>query len=480
MQIVEIITNENALKAWLEGKPLEFAISLVARTALRVTPLLSSMLTENDQSERDLLVLPFFRVLSVINYLGAQPMRIVELRDTASDVQTEIHKAREVTNKAYEDIQISKVNYYEIGITYGEEIEDLGNKAHAISVASNTVDTAFQAVQAAVDAVDVNNGIASYSAVHEAVISAVTASIQAIDGVNGNTLDYYHPLDKEPEVAEHITDIWKAVSRDAGILELNNREETPEPEKLFAELSEMPLWHDRTPVWSSRHWAELKRSLPEREKWQVWIDWYEARLIGRVLDETLEFNRINIVKDDWIRGSSHVNTLIKRLIEARDDPVIVAISHSIEQMDGVKDLIDLREYMDRIRAAMPGDPPQIIGATKDMLEATMKTILSRHGHEVSTSVRFEALLNECLSVMGLRGTSPPSDTEKFHRTVASCAQKMIIEANKLRNRVGTGHGRVIGENAAITNEDASLVASTGMILCAWLLRHEQNIGTQEN
>ena len=48
---------------------------------------------------------------------------------------------------------------------------------------------------------------------------------------------------------------------------------------------------------------------------------------------------------------------------------------------------------------------------------------------------------------------------------------MIETANELGNRAGTGHGRVVGNEPVVTAADASLVASAGLILAAWLLRH---------
>lgn len=59
------------------------------------------------------------------------------------------------------------------------------------------------------------------------------------------------------------------------------------------------------------------------------------------------------------------------------DPLLEALGHGIEQVHQLSDTVDLREYTHRIQAALPGDPSQAIGTTKDMLEATMRTIL--HG-----------------------------------------------------------------------------------------------------
>lgn len=45
-----------------------------------------------------------------------------------------------------------------------------------------------------------------------------------------------------------------------------------------------------------------------------------------------------------------------------------------------------------------------------------------------------------------------------------------MTANELRNLAGTGHGHVVGTEEDLSAEDASLVASSGLILAAWLLK----------
>ena len=47
---------------------------------------------------------------------------------------------------------------------------------------------------------------------------------------------------------------------------------------------------------------------------------------------------------------------------------------------------------------------------------------------------------------------------------------MIITANELRNHLGTGHGRIIDEEEDLSEEDATMVASSGLILAAWLIK----------
>ena len=142
-------------------------------------------------------------------------------------------------------------------------------------------------------------------------------------------------------------------------------------------------------------------------------------------------------------------------------------------LSGQVTAIDLTRYTGRIKDALPDDPYQAIGATKEMLEATMKTILNRRGQKNFDHIGFPDLTTRCLSELGLRRTSAPAtEGERHLRKIASSAQRMIETANELRNRAGTGHGRVVGEEPVVTAADASLVASAGLILAAWLLRHD--------
>lgn len=61
------------------------------------------------------------------------------------------------------------------------------------------------------------------------------------------------------------------------------------------------------------------------------------------------------------------------------DPLGKLIALGIEELDKVRDTIDLVSHSGRIRNASPDDLYQAIRSTKDMLEAIMKTILDKRG-----------------------------------------------------------------------------------------------------
>ena len=166
--------------------------------------------------------------------------------------------------------------------------------------------------------------------------------------------------------------------------------------------------------------------------------------------------------------------LSQRILAAWDgevDPLVVALSHSLEELDGEKTGIDLGAYAARAKDALPGDPQQAIGATKDLLEAAMRTILDGNGNSNTDKLDFPELTNTCFSELGLLpSTKPQNKAEGKIRKIVDNAKKMILASNELRNLVGTGHGRVVGKEEELTADDASLVASNGMVLAAWLLR----------
>lgn len=85
-----------------------------------------------------------------------------------------------------------------------------------------------------------------------------------------------------------------------------------------AALAGLPLWPQDTPKWVTKAWADLKRRLLDAgDDWDVWTDWYEARLAGkRPWRRSLEIARATLPDELWEQGPKAVNAEIKRLIAA--------------------------------------------------------------------------------------------------------------------------------------------------------------------
>jgi hypothetical protein len=80
-------------------------------------------------------------------------------------------------------------------------------------------------------------------------------------------------------------------------------------------LLTQPLWLAAAPPYVRADWANLSarlRGSPE-EHWEVWIDWYEARLGGRAgVSEGDEIARVSLANDVWAQGAAAANASLSR------------------------------------------------------------------------------------------------------------------------------------------------------------------------
>ncbi|MXW21361.1 MAG: abortive infection family protein [Gammaproteobacteria bacterium] len=467
------IGDERALRDWLKSRKMEFACVLAARAALRVVPVLEVALCEDDKESRRSVILPSFRALAAANFAGAWPGHAAEVRKIA---RTAGQEAGAAIHDLAHGARMNVIEAQEAIPEMHEVIWRLERNARALEVAERAVSAVVEATHSVVAKVDAEHGMASQAAVFDTAVAVMQFAHSAIDGIHGDTelTDVFDDHESTPEVVPHIAEFWSAVGLDAQWLEERVTGQSL-PEDSVAGLSEKALWLGGPPVWASRRWADFRDRLPAEEGWEAWIGWYEARFAGRKLDAKFESDLLKIASEDWRLGPAHVNAIIAELIESRTDPLLAAVARGFEDLEAVKQVsaVDLRQHSDRIRDALPKDPYQAIGATKDMLEATMKTILDRRGHGETDKLGFSQLTTRCLTELGLRGDAPPkTESERHVRKIASSAQRMIETANEFRNRAGAGHGRVAGKEPIVTAADAGLVASAGLILAAWMLHHD--------
>ncbi len=99
-----------------------------------------------------------------------------------------------------------------------------------------------------------------------------------------------------------------------------------------ADIAGSPLWPAERPREIAELWRKLKRDLHAAgEDWDVWTDWYEARLAGKRSNKKLEIARATIPNEIWEQGPAVVNAHIKNLIAqhkrrpAKKDPKPPAI-----------------------------------------------------------------------------------------------------------------------------------------------------------
>ena len=453
------------------------ACCLASRAALRVAPLLVESLHLNGDVRRGEFVLPSFRLLAAVRLASTWPTQAPTLLARAGTV------ARELGNTAMDTANSLQVNVIECQDVFSDMplyVRQFEDDANAFMIAEHVLSAIVSAVQATVDAVDASNGIASRDAVYEAMTDTLRRGQYALD-CSKRFIEFQASSDgddsEDPALSSHTTEYWDAVRHDFGYLQAVKGGMDASRQVVSALFGER-LWLNDMPVWAGRTWAEFKDQLPDAEGWAVWVEWYEARLVGRPSIEAIEVARLTILEDDWKGGPQRANLEIARAIQEEPDPLVAAISQGLEEVDEIKLTIDLTQHRDRIRSALRDDPSQVIGATKDMLEATMKTILRRRGKHLTGNIQFSRLTDNCLSELGLKSPSnPKTDVERYLRRFASSAERMLNAVNDLRNFAGTGHGRPVGEEPVLIVEDANFVASIGMVLAAWLIRRQAAVET---
>ncbi|MDE2718201.1 MAG: DUF262 domain-containing protein, partial [Chloroflexota bacterium] len=201
-------------------------------------------------------------------------------------------------------------------------ISEMESERDAVNVASSAMNSILCAVRAANKMMDVDSGIESIDAVVDSVVEAGSEAHSAVDGANGyeefrlaaESARNVDGSDGEEEfrTPAHIVGFWKAVERDVVHLEAGMAEgvgSTPAVESLSAS----PLWADGIPSWASRRWSSFRDELPPAEGWEVWIDWYRDRLLGRASNPEREMARLTIGDNVWEQGPERANAAIASL-----------------------------------------------------------------------------------------------------------------------------------------------------------------------
>jgi hypothetical protein len=164
-----------------------------------------------------------------------------------------------------------------------------------------------------------HNAYGSRAAPHAgaAAASAAYAAVAAARATDGSGSDAFL-ISSAAEAVEAAfkataTNVATAKGEDFDVAFINSG-------RSGVELVGLPLWpKGGTPDWAADDWRNLKAVLLDADEgWEVWTDWYEARLAGdddnHPLNEALEIARASIPKEIWGEGSAVVNAEIQRLI----------------------------------------------------------------------------------------------------------------------------------------------------------------------
>ena len=208
------------------------------------------------------------------------------------------------------------------------------------------------------------------------------------------------------------------------------------------------------------------------ERFYAAVNWHDPDETRRVLnvyeDALLHLNE----SDEKIQGEL-IKCLERDGYQFIHDRIVSApLKVSPESFSiGKIDTRHLHQYLERINAAADSDPALAIGSTKELIEATLKTVLEQMA--VSYDDKREdvpALLRKVQKALDL----VPSEVDESKRgaetikKILSNLGAVAVGVAELRNLYGTGHGKA-SATRGLSSRHARLVATSGAALCQFLL-----------
>lgn len=254
--------DRESLEAWLKSQPREVAVIIAARAALRALPLFSRSAPHAENARQFAeWTLALFRATAVARVAGKYPARAYELRDTC-------HSAR----------------FAVVNTLAGTLAGSIAATFVAEAVQKLALAAAYALVNMPAHAFRFDYSVAPEYAVAEAASEAVHAAVDAA-------------------AAAAAFAAWTLISEDARAIRWSGGAPA---------LANLPLWTDGAlPTRITESWMSFERALPTDEDWDVWIDWYEARLSGGPVPEEIEFVYATVPQEKWDEGPAAANEWIK-------------------------------------------------------------------------------------------------------------------------------------------------------------------------
>lgn len=205
-------------------------------------------------------------------------------------------------------------------------------------------------------------------------------------------------------------------------------------------------------------WAEYEASVD-------WADHEQVRRVLRVFESFL----IEFAGDDV---SPYVRVLeldgfsvdqARRITMTRD-----ALSN-LSGLDGLRDASGIRDAFRRIDLLLESDPPGVVGAVKELIEATAKTVLEHVGDTSASARDLPALLSQTQDALGLSASIAPGTVDGAApvKKILGGLKGVAIGIAELRNAEGSGHGRARASN--LTSRHARLAVNAGRAWCEIIL-----------
>ena len=183
-------------------------------------------------------------------------------------------------------------------------------------------DTILPAAVEAARNVANSNSAYSHPAIDSAADAARSVSYDAIDAAASAARATYYA-----ERATAVTGIaknfeWPRPEFEQTIFGAVSADMTALEQQIDpANLAGSPLWPMGVPEWARVNWLKLSKALSRaKEDWEVWTNWYEARISGEVAFSPLELARALMSNEILDQGPKVANGEIKRLVVEHMSP----------------------------------------------------------------------------------------------------------------------------------------------------------------
>lgn len=204
------------------------------------------------------------------------------------------------------------------------------------------------------------------------------------------------------------------------------------------------------------------------------VDWKSISQTRRVLDayEDILVEASEAEKDEQkliqaLEKDGYSCDGVRIFSEAREQSLVDDTFGTLETSIDVE---NLNLYMERIRTSIETDPSLAIGSTKELVEATLKTILDALNIDQNGNEDIPSLFKKVQKQLKL-APAEIDDSKKGAKAIKqllSNVSGIVTKMAEIRNIYGTGHGRS-KPLLSLTPRHAKLMAGLGSTLCVFLL-----------
>ncbi|OZE78246.1 hypothetical protein CH305_17050 [Rhodococcus sp. 15-649-2-2] len=141
-----------------------------------------------------------------------------------------------------------------------------------------------------------------------------------------------------------------------------------------------------------------------------------------------------------------------------------------QSLSNLTDASAIEAHLDRIQRALPGDPEQVIGSAKELIESTAKVVLNAQKIAYTKDDSIKALINRSQESLGLAasGVASGPDNAASVKRILGGASSVAIGVAELRNTHGTGHGEA-ARKSGLGERHASLAFNAAFMWCQLML-----------